>query len=133
VKSLQLLIDLLVIVLYLIADFSSKGIFVIYQDKSLLFKVLLATKIFIVVVLKISFFYSLIIFIIGIEILDFYKNLYFLILIDSRVTLEDITELRELIPLFLNTERSLKLIDLKTLYFLILLSFDSSVICRQAI
>jgi hypothetical protein len=133
VKSLQLLIDLLVIVLYLIADFSSKGIFVIYQDKSLLFKVLLATKIFIVVVLKISFFYSLIIFIIGIEILNFYKNLYFLILIDSRVTLEDITELRELIPLFLNTERSLKLIDLKTLYFLILLSFDSSVICRQAI
>ena len=85
--------NLLVIILYFIADFLSKDIFVVHQSKSLFLKIFLATKTIILMIFKASLFYSLIILIIRVKILNFYKNLYLIIVIDFRVILENVSKL----------------------------------------
>lgn len=84
---------MLVITLYLVTNFPSKGILVIHQGKSLFFKIFPATKAVIIIIFKISLLSSLVILAVRVKILNSRKDLYLVVFVDSRVASEDISKL----------------------------------------
>jgi hypothetical protein len=86
--------------------------------------------VFVTIIFKISLFCSLIFLIVRVKVLNSRKNLYLFVFVDLGIALEDASKLRELVVLLLMTKGSLKLINLETLYFLVLLGLYLSTIYR---
>lgn len=129
-KDLRFFIGSLAATLHLVANFSSKGIFVVHQGKSPSLEILPAAEAVVMIIFKVSLLCSPVILAVRVKIFDSCEDLHFLILVDFGIASEDISKLREPVSSLLKAKGSLKLIDLETLYFLALFGLGSLAIRR---